>query len=87
MSKILMSRENPEGHKLEELLATVQSELIVKTALLEGDDCPASEAIRTNNEKIVALLQEAESLQRDTMQRLNDLGEDKGPYAEPRVGK
>jgi hypothetical protein len=82
-----MSRETPNGTKLEDLLAIIQADLVVKTSLLEDDDCPVSREIRENNEKIVALLNEAETIQRDTMTRLAEVGEDNGPYAEPRVGK
>lgn len=87
MNTLLMSRDNPEGMKLEELLAQVRSELVTKTALLEGDDCPVSKDIQDSNRAIINLLLEAEAIQRNTMERLRIVGEDNGPYAEPRVGK
>lgn len=87
MSKILMSRENPEGEKLEELLAKLQVELEAKNALLDDDSCPVSRIIRHNNKNIMVLLHDAEIIQYETMERLKAIGEDTGPYGSPRIGK
>lgn len=81
---ILMSVDNPDGHKLETLLSQLQRELRAKTLKLTGN-CPANDHIRVNNEAIVSLLVRAEELQRDTMTCLEALGPDEGPHGKPRV--
>lgn len=81
---ILMSVDNPDGAKLEELLSQVQVDLREKNAKLTGE-CPVNEHIRSNNLAILALLEKAESIQRDTLRRLDDLGPDQGPHGTPRV--
>jgi hypothetical protein len=81
---LLMSVDNPEGHKLEELLSRLQQELKDKTAKL-SDACPINAHIRINNLAIIALLESAEEMQRDTMNRLEYLGPDQGPHGKPRV--
>lgn len=81
---ILMSADNPEGYKLEDLLAQLQRELRAKTGKLTGE-CPVNTTIRENNAAIIALLERAESFQRDTMHSLESLGPDPGPEGTPRV--
>jgi oligoribonuclease len=84
-SDVLMSRDNPNGWKLEELLGEVEQELSVKTKRLEeslaGD--LADEAIR-NNLRIRDLLLKAQSIQFSTMRRFEKLGPDRGP-SNPRI--
>lgn len=83
---VLMSRDNPNGWKLEELLGKVEEELAVKTKRLEeslaGD--LADEAIR-NNLRIRDFLLKAQSIQLSTMRSFKErLGPDKGP-SNPRI--
>lgn len=85
MSNLLMSKDNPNGHKLEELLETIQEELNAKSELLTNDDCPVSQAIKRNNGYINSLLSVAESMQRDSMDLLDTLGIDPGPHSQSRV--
>jgi len=84
-SDVLMSRDNPNGWKLEELLGEVEQELSVKTKRLEeslaGD--LADEAIR-NNLRIRDLLLKAQSIQFSTMHSFKKLGPDRGP-SNPRI--
>lgn len=84
--KILMSRENPNGYKLEELLEMISDDLKVKTALIQDSDdtCPAIPPIINNNRAIVKLLAQAKNLQIDSMRELDKVGEDKGPE-QPRI--
>lgn len=83
---VLMSRDNPNGWKLEELLGKVAGELAVKTKRLEeslaGD---LAEVAKLNNTKIGLLLHQACGIQLETMRRFNEtLGPDKGP-SNPRI--
>lgn len=89
---ILMSRDNPDGAKLEELLDQLAFELDIKNALL-FDTLPTaigtpraiviSRAVGNNN-AIIQMLRGCASLQRDTMAAFDQLGPDKGPTA-PRI--
>ena len=83
---ILMSRDNPDGHKLEDLLVTVGQELSAKTSRLAGDRCPTAKFIVCNNQRIVDLLNMAVSIQRETLDELKKVGPDQGPRGTPRVG-
>lgn len=76
---ILMSRENPTGFKLEELLYQLQQELQVKTDRIINDPCPASQQIVINNHVIIELLQSAEKVQRQSMAALDKIAPDQGP--------
>ena len=83
---ILMSRDNPYGWKLEELLEKVRNELIEKNRLLEGDTCKVSDRIVRNNDFIISNLKECVIIQKETMEVLDTLGENQGPLGKPRVG-
>ncbi|MBJ7555412.1 oligoribonuclease [Marinomonas spartinae] len=82
---VLMSRDNPLGWKMEELLGKVAAELAVKTKRLEeslaGD--LADEVIR-NNLRIRESLLKAQSIQFSTMKSFEKLGPDRGPSS-PRI--
>jgi hypothetical protein len=84
VKKILMSVENPNGYKLEELLVQIRGELVEKSKRL-SNDCPINTLIRYNNGEIIAMLKLAETYQRDTMAALDTLGEDPGPTGTPRA--
>lgn len=86
MSNLLMSKENPNGWKLEELLAQIHRELGEKNQLLLNDDCKVSEMIQLNNHEIMYNLMDSIHLQNDTMNRLDALGENQGPTGKPRIG-
>lgn len=86
MPKVLMSKENPDGWKLEELLAKIQEELKEKNEKLVDDACPVSRILRRNNGHIVSLLEVAENIQIESMGQLDTLGTDPGPRGKSRVG-
>lgn len=83
---LLMSRENPNGYKLEDLLREIRLEVEAKNAKLGGDDSAAAQRVRVNNGLIIAKLIGAEELQRDTMAVLEQIGPDQGPTGQPRIG-
>lgn len=84
-SGVLMSRDNPNGWKLEELLPKISAEIEVKTERMResfaGD--LADKAIK-NNVRIQSLLEEARVVQVDTMASFAWLGRDRGP-SKPRI--
>ena len=85
-TKVLMSAGNPNGWKLETLLAQIVEDLRVKNDALEGDASPTSSAIRHNNLGVIDCLALAGVRQLDTLRRLDLLGPDQGPSGTPRVG-
>lgn len=88
MSKapVLMSRDNPEGWKLEDLLSQLRDEIVAKNRNIANDDRPAAQAVHQNNKAILQLLAGCENLQRDSLSRLDALGPDQGPLGKPRIG-
>lgn len=85
MPKLLMSKDNPDGWKLEDLLETIKDELQEKSDRLVNDECRVSKLLRRNNSHIGALLDVAEKIQRESMEQLDTLGEDQGPTGQRRV--
>lgn len=83
---ILMSKDNPNGYKLEDLLRQLRDELEQKTNRIANDPSPEAERVRRNNGKISLLLREAEHTQRESMGTLDAIGIDQGPTGKPRIG-
>lgn len=83
---VLMSKENPDGWKLEELLAQLRLELYAKNDRIAGDSRPTAQAVRANNANMIDLLSVVEGRQRDTIARLARLAPDQGPGGTPRIG-
>jgi len=84
MEKILMGRDNPDGHKLEELLKRLQEEIESKSRLLT-ENSDLTKMIIESNDKIVKLLYEAEQIQINTMKEIEkQRGPNRGP-SNPRV--
>ena len=83
---VLMSRDNPEGHKLEELAVKLQQEMQAKTDLIRYDDRWQAQTVVSNNQQIIELLKVIENIQRASFRALATLGPDEGPLGQPRVG-
>lgn len=87
VAPLLMSRANPEGWKLEELLDKAALEIeTLKTPLIRDDPRTVAQAVVYNNGKICALLTEAARLQRDSYRMLAQIGPNQGPLGTPRIG-
>lgn len=86
MKPILMSAANPDGHKLEDLLAAVRAEIDAKSKRLSQDPRPEAQMIIKSNARINGMLLAAEGVQRNTMRELDRLGPDKGPRGPSRLG-
>lgn len=90
---LLMSRDNPDGWKLQELMAELQAEMKEKTdylrgQLLEPQGKKKSEVMTDvlhNNLHIIRLMDQIKYLQQDSMRRLDTLGKNQGPRGTPRV--
>jgi len=83
---ILMSADNPTGWKLEELLAQVRKELLVKTEKITGDESTESMKVQCNNLSILRQLFNAEALQRESIAVLAAKSPDQGPTGPARIG-
>jgi len=83
---ILMSADNPTCWKLEELLAQIRKELMVKTEKITGDESTVSMKVQCNNLSIMRQLFNAEALQRESIAVLAIKGPDQGPTGPARIG-
>lgn len=83
---VLMSPENPEGWKLEELLERLRREIVTKCEKIHNDKRPVARAVLRNNEQIIGLLFQAEALQRDSYDKLDAMAPNEGPLGKPRIG-
>lgn len=73
---ILMSVDNPQGWKLEDVCQKLADELQVKTDKLASSTCPASAVARHNNLAIISRLLECKELQESTMSAFDTHGVD-----------
>lgn len=84
---VLMSRDNPKGWKLEDLLTRISNELSVKNDLISDDECDLNKLIRANNVRIIEKLHESRNIQNQTMKLLDErFGPNQDP-TQPRIGK
>ena len=93
---VLISKDNPEGYKLEDLLTTLLADLELKTNELSGKldtnvsafNCSKKDVmcrILENDTKIMAALKTAILARNDSAQALATLGVDQGPTGTPRI--
>jgi hypothetical protein len=71
MTRFLQSDENPNGYKLEEILAVLRSDVLLRSLKIAGDDRPEALRVMANNVKILQLLTEACELARNSTQTLD----------------
>ncbi|MDF4891579.1 hypothetical protein P3566_22070 [Vibrio parahaemolyticus] len=86
-SPVLMSRDNPEGWKLEDLMEQVRSEIMSKSLNIAEDMSFEAQTVKNNNFLILGLLMQVEAIQRQSFVVMSRLGEDQGPNGKPRIGK
>lgn len=84
--QILMTRENPEGFKLEELAEKLRTEIQAKTLNIAGDPSFAAQTVTNNNAQIIGLLFQIEAIQRQSFAVMAEIRADEGPSGEPRIG-
>lgn len=89
---LLMSAENPDGWKLEELLQKIHDELFEKNKLLierkrtmSPKQKAVSDVVSKNNFVILNALNSSVAHQKHSMQTLDMLGDNEGPEGTPRV--
>lgn len=84
--EVLMSPTNPEGWKLEELLEHLQGEVRRKSDKIAHDTRLIAKTVLNNNAQIIALLAQAEAIQRQSYALLDDMAPNEGPLGKPRIG-
>lgn len=84
--QILMSAENPTGHKLEELLVQLQNEVNDKNNKIINDQSELSLAVQDNNSQVMELLNQARNLQVNSFELMAKKAPDNGPTGQSRIG-
>ena len=59
MTGFLINDDNPNGHKLEDILSAIRNEVIQRTTKLVDDRRPEATSVLNNNIKILGLLAES----------------------------
>jgi len=83
---ILMGRDNPNGHKLEDLLHKVAGEVQAKCKFIDSDPRIEAKTVLRNNQQIIGLLKQAEALQRNSYDVLDTMAPNEGPLGKYRIG-
>ncbi|MBM3556492.1 MAG: histidine kinase [Alphaproteobacteria bacterium] len=85
MTKVIVSRDNPSGWPLEELLAEIQNDIVRRSANIIDDHRPEARVVLHNNIEILALLTQAVKLAKESQKKLESLGP-ADPKGNPRIG-
>ncbi len=85
MSRFLVTDDNPDGYKLEEILAAIRNEIIARQTKIMDDKRPEAQAVLTNNINILGLLAQGIALAEDSTRILD---KSFGPHTDkgPRIG-
>ena len=83
---VLMSRENPDGWKLEALTEKLREEINRKSLNIASDPSVEAQIVTNNNFQIIGLLMQIEALQRESMVIMSQVGPDQGPAGRARLG-
>ncbi len=82
--KLLHSPDNPEGWRLEDLLAEIQNDIVRRTQKIIDDDRPDARAVLNNNIEIMSMLSKCVERAEDSTRILNSLGPHQD--GQPRIG-
>ena len=83
---ILMGRDNPNGFKLEDLLADVVDEIATKCSYIADDTSLEARHVLRNNQQIMGLLAQAAALQRLSYDILDAKAPNEGVHGKYRIG-
>jgi hypothetical protein len=85
MTKFLVSDENKEGFRLEDILHAIRKDIITRSLKIADDGRPEAQHVLNNNIKVLNSLSEAIALAEDSTRTLDKAF---GPHgSEPRIGK
>jgi len=86
MSNFLVTDENPEGYKLEDILTAIRNDIVLRASKIMEDQRPEATVVMDNNIKILGFLSESIELAKSSTEILN---KSFGPHDPdvPRIGK
>ncbi len=83
-TKLLITPENPDGWRLEDILAEIQNDIVRRTQKIIDDPRPDARAVLNNNVEIMSMLGKCVDRALDSTRILDSLGpHEKG---QPRIG-
>lgn len=85
MTHFLISDDNPEGHRLEDILAMVRKDMILRATKIVDDHRPEARQVLENNLKILQLLTDSINIAEDST-RLLDKHLGPSQPGQPRIG-
>ena len=71
MTRYLVSEENPEGLKLEDILTGIRKDTLMRCTKIVDDNRPEAQRVFRNNTKILELLGDAINFAADSTQTLD----------------
>ena len=86
MSNFLVTDENPEGYKLEDILTAIRNDIILRASKIMEDQRPEATAVMDNNIKILGFLSESIELAKNSTEILDKSFGPHNPDV-PRIGK
>lgn len=86
MTKFLVTDENPDGYKLEDILTAIRNEIINRATKIMEDQRPEAAAVMNNNIRILGKLAESIDLAKNSTEIL-DKSFGPGDQKTPRIGK
>ncbi len=85
MTHFLITDDNPEGHRLEDILAMIRKDMILRATKIVDDHRPEARQVLENNVKILQLLTECINIA-DESTRLLDKQLGPSQPGQPRIG-
>ena len=85
MSRFLVTDDNPDGYKLEEILSAIRNEILTRATKIMDDKRPEAQTVLNNNITILSLLAQSIELAEDSSRVLD---KSFGPHNDkgPRIG-
>ncbi len=62
MTHFLVTDDNPDGYKLEDMLKIIRKDIFLRTTKILEDERPEAQTVMDNNVKVLGLLSEAISI-------------------------
>ena len=86
MTHFLVTDENPGGWKLEDILTTLQDDIVRRSQKIIDDHRPEARRVLHNNIEVLGLLTQCIELARSSTKVLASLGPSRGTEGPPRIG-
>ena len=83
-TKLLITPENPNGWRLENILSEIQNDIVRRTQKIIDDPRPDTRAVLNNNIEIMSLLSKCVERSEESTRILNSLGPHQD--GQPRIG-